>query len=152
MFVKSGLKFMTVFFASFLKRGGLCLRKLAGVLLVFQVISFGLFYHHLSDAQHVHSSVTGDVIHLAPNCLSEHFHEVDTYDFGFPNADDDDCPAIGLLAHASVFAPSIRAACVPPKEIILISKEVQVHQLQIVYLSNKALYQAPKQSPPLIAG
>lgn len=150
--VAKNLTFLTAFLASFMKRGHVCLRKLAGALLVFQILSVGLFYYHFSVSEHVHSSVTGEVIHLPPNCLSEHFHEVDTYDFGFPNGDDDHCPVIGLLAHASVFAPAVRAAYVQPHEVVLISKEVQVRQLQIVYLSNKTLYQAPKQSPPIIAG
>ena len=148
---KRVLTFLGSLFASFLPTRQSAVRMLTSAVLYFQLVTFCMLFLHISAIPHVHSSVTGEIIHISTDIVTIHDHNVTVFDIPLRDADDEHCELISTLAHASVFVAAKATQAVPP-ENANISQEVQIHRLQLVFDAIKALYLAPKNSPPYLVG
>ena len=124
------------------------MRKVAAALLVFQIISFGVYSFHLQTTRHVHSPISGEVVHVSANYdMTPTQDEACIYSL-VDDTDEDACALFNHLLRPSV--ASFEATALFNEKQVAIMTEVAVRRLDIVYRSTRLLHQAPKNSPPIL--
>ena len=148
---KCFVTFLLTLFACFKQRvmGCFGIRKVAAALFVFQIISLGVYGFHIQTARHVHSPISGEVVHASANY--EDMTPVQDAANVYSSVDDTDEDACALFNH--LLRPSVASfettASFDEKQAA-ITTEVTVRRLDIVYRSTRLLHQAPKNSPPIV--
>lgn len=146
--VKQVVTFLGSLIASFFTRNrrSSCMRKVAAALLAFQVISMGVAMVHMHTTVHVHSSRTGEVIHLSATLIQSPVDEQPSLRSEMPVSDEDVCELFNPWLRPSVaqHEPSVSIA----NEAVLISQEILARKLDRIYRATRLLLQAPKNSPP----
>ena len=145
---KCFVTFLLTLLASFKQRvmGCFCMRKVAAALLVFQIISLGAYWFHIQTAMHVHSPISGEVVHAAVNDDVTPVQEEACVYSSVNDTDEDSCALFNHLLRPS--AASFEAPASFDEKQVVITTEVVARRLDIVYRSTRLLHQAPKNSPP----
>ncbi len=147
---KCFVTFLLTLFACFKQRvmGCFGIRKVAAALFVFQIISLGVYGFHIQTARHVHSPISGEVVHASTSSDMTPVQEVACVYSSVDDTDEDACALFNHLLRPSV--ASFEAPASFDEKQAAITTEVTVRRLDIVYRSTRLLHQAPKNSPPIV--
>ena len=120
-------------------------RVIVGAFLMLFLMSWSTLFMHISSTIHIHDGVTGGFVHISSVSQADlPLHVSDPAEQHL-----DSCHALDLAALSTMPVPSVPERS-EIAERVVISQEVAAKQLEIVYLSQRALSRAPKNSPPYI--
>lgn len=120
---------------------------IAMLLLCLNVVSNLAMVYHMTDVVHVHSSTTGQLVHLQN---SDSVPMAGIHTWPKDPQEDHNCQAAQNALNLSAFLLSFAEmdrACTP----CLAGDDVRAKKLEMVYLTQRLHQLAPKQSPPASA-